>query len=59
MSARLSFFHVHGLSAARLSAIIDGMSLEVFDREATAGFIVEKRSTRFVEGRYIRKLLLV
>ena len=59
MSTRLSFFSVKGLTAQRLSAIADGMAREVYDCNSTAGFIVEKRSARSVEGRYIRKLSFV
>jgi len=59
LSTSISFFDIEGLDERQLLPFTEGMAREAFDRQSAAGFMVEKQSSRTIEGRYIRKLSLV
>ena len=56
MSTKLSFFEVPGLDASKLERLADGMLAELFGGETGFGFLVDRRSTGKIEGRYVQRM---
>ena len=56
MSTKLSFFEVPGLDTVKLERLAEGMLAERFGGDASFGFLIDRRSTEKIEGRYVQRM---
>ena len=56
MSTRISLFDIRNIDKLGMQPFLKGMALEKFSASQAAGFLVDRESSRQVEGRYVQKI---